>query len=60
MRPTLRSGLACLPVLLAACSVGPDYDRPSAPVSSTFKEEAGWKTRGAARRRERRRLVVGL
>jgi NodT family efflux transporter outer membrane factor (OMF) lipoprotein len=28
--------------LLAACSVGPDYHRPDAPVPATYKE--GWKT----------------
>jgi NodT family efflux transporter outer membrane factor (OMF) lipoprotein len=28
--------------LLAACSVGPDYKRPDAPVPATYKE--GWKT----------------
>ena len=33
-----------LPVLLAlvtaACAVGPDYKRPSAPVPAAFKEQA--------------------
>ncbi|HEY4222969.1 MAG TPA: RND transporter, partial [Myxococcota bacterium] len=28
---------------LAACSVGPDYVRPDAPVPKAFKEQAGWK-----------------
>lgn len=28
--------------LLSACTVGPDYDRPSAPVPAHYKE-AGWK-----------------
>ena len=28
--------------LLAACSVGPDYVRPSTPMASTFKEMKGW------------------
>lgn len=27
---------------LAGCAVGPNYVRPSAPVSPTFKEAAGW------------------
>ncbi len=27
---------------LAACAVGPDYVRPSAPISPTYKEAAGW------------------
>jgi NodT family efflux transporter outer membrane factor (OMF) lipoprotein len=36
---------ATLPLLLAlaACTVGPDYRRPSAPVPPAFKELAGWK-----------------
>lgn len=29
--------------LLAGCTVGPDYQRPSAPLSTQFKEAAGWK-----------------
>ena len=36
-----------LPLLLAAtlygCMVGPDYERPAAPVPSSFKEAADWK-----------------
>jgi len=28
---------------LCACTVGPDYVRPSAPTSQTYKELAGWK-----------------
>jgi NodT family efflux transporter outer membrane factor (OMF) lipoprotein len=27
---------------LAGCAVGPDYKRPDAPVSETYKELAGW------------------
>jgi len=34
--------LICL-VVTAACSVGPDYVRPTAPVSSTYKELGEWK-----------------
>ena len=34
--------LICL-VVTAACSVGPDYVRPTAPVSSTYKEIGEWK-----------------
>ena len=34
--------LVCL-VVTAACSVGPDYVRPTAPVSSTYKELGEWK-----------------
>lgn len=29
--------------LLAACAVGPNYHRPSAPVPQAFKEADGWK-----------------
>jgi NodT family efflux transporter outer membrane factor (OMF) lipoprotein len=34
---------------LAGCAVGPDYKRPDAPVSETYKELAGW---SAARPRD--------
>jgi NodT family efflux transporter outer membrane factor (OMF) lipoprotein len=30
-------------ISLAGCTVGPDYEKPTAPVSSTFKESKGWK-----------------
>jgi len=29
--------------LLAGCMVGPDYQKPAAPISATFKEAQGWK-----------------
>ena len=29
--------------LLTGCTVGPDYQRPSAPLSTQFEEAAGWK-----------------
>ena len=32
-----------LAVILAACSVGPDYLRPSAPEPAAYKELKGWK-----------------
>jgi NodT family efflux transporter outer membrane factor (OMF) lipoprotein len=35
---TAGAGLLCL----SACTVGPDYERPSAPVPTQYKE-AGWK-----------------
>ncbi|SDV47320.1 efflux transporter outer membrane subunit [Chitinasiproducens palmae] len=35
--------LAVAALTLAACTVGPDYRRPDAPVSLTFKEADGWK-----------------
>jgi NodT family efflux transporter outer membrane factor (OMF) lipoprotein len=34
--------LGCAGVLLAACTVGPDYQRPDAPVATDFKELKGW------------------
>jgi NodT family efflux transporter outer membrane factor (OMF) lipoprotein len=37
--------LACIGFsgLVAACTVGPDYRRPPAPVPAVYKEAAGWK-----------------
>ena len=32
-----------LAALMSGCMVGPDYQRPAAPMSATFKEAAGWK-----------------
>lgn len=29
--------------LLSGCMVGPDYQKPAAPISTTFKEAEGWK-----------------
>jgi len=40
MRRTAILGFA---LALAACSVGPDYQRPSAPTTPTYKEVADWK-----------------
>jgi NodT family efflux transporter outer membrane factor (OMF) lipoprotein len=40
MKPTLTLLLAA--TALSACAVGPNYHRPSAPISPTFKEAAGW------------------
>jgi hypothetical protein len=41
----IARALACigLLVLAAACSVGPIYRRPSAPVPTVYKEFKGWK-----------------
>ena len=39
-----RFGSAALTaLLLASCSVGPDYKRPDAPVPASYKELDGWK-----------------
>ncbi|TDV60816.1 efflux transporter outer membrane subunit [Pseudomonas sp. LP_7_YM] len=45
---TLLPSRLCIALLLASsllggCMVGPDYQRPTAPVSTTFKEAEGWK-----------------
>jgi NodT family efflux transporter outer membrane factor (OMF) lipoprotein len=34
---------AATATLLAACAVGPNYHRPSAPMPQSFKESQGWK-----------------
>jgi len=38
-----RSLPAATFVLVAACTVGPDYQRAPAPVPAAYKEEEGWK-----------------
>ncbi|HEX4195102.1 MAG TPA: efflux transporter outer membrane subunit [Stellaceae bacterium] len=40
LRPLLAS---CALIGLAACTVGPDYEKPAAPVPATYKEVDGWK-----------------
>ena len=40
-RSRAAGGLA-LAALLAGCAVGPNYHRPSAPITPAFKEAAGW------------------
>ncbi len=40
-RPAFIASLAALS--LTACAVGPDYERPSAPVPQQYKELQGWK-----------------
>lgn len=46
MRPSAKLGMTGLPVLLAlllsACMVGPDYQRPTAAVPTDFKHVEGW------------------
>ena len=39
----LASTLLLAPLLLAACTAGPDYVRPAIPMPAAFKENAGWK-----------------
>jgi NodT family efflux transporter outer membrane factor (OMF) lipoprotein len=45
MTPALRTGLGLviLILILGACTVGPDYRRPAAPLSMAYKELPGWK-----------------
>ena len=39
-----RLGLTALVLLLgAACMVGPDYSKPSVPMTAAYKEDQGWK-----------------
>src|SRR5437016_14375424 len=38
-----RSAAGILALALAACAVGPDYQRPEAVVSAAYKEAVGWK-----------------
>jgi NodT family efflux transporter outer membrane factor (OMF) lipoprotein len=40
LRPLLAS---CALTALAACTVGPDYEKPATPVPVTYKEVDGWK-----------------
>jgi NodT family efflux transporter outer membrane factor (OMF) lipoprotein len=44
-RARLNIALACVcfVVLASACSVGPNYHRPAAPVPTVYKEFKGWK-----------------
>ena len=46
MRPAALRGVVAGAVVLSACSVGPDYRRPSALVPALYKEarpQPGWK-----------------
>ncbi|HEX9446761.1 MAG TPA: efflux transporter outer membrane subunit, partial [Dongiaceae bacterium] len=41
-RMTFRALAATLVLWVTACSVGPDYKRPTAAIPGTFKEAKGW------------------
>jgi NodT family efflux transporter outer membrane factor (OMF) lipoprotein len=43
MRSVKVFAVTCGVALAAACSVGPNYHRPDAPVPQRFKEAQGWK-----------------
>ncbi|MFA9441323.1 efflux transporter outer membrane subunit [Uliginosibacterium sp. sgz301328] len=43
MTPTLRISIPLIAALLSACTVGPDYVRPDAPISASYKEDPNWK-----------------
>ena len=40
---SMRASAAAFLLLASACSVGPDYKKPTAPTPVAFKEQAGWK-----------------
>jgi NodT family efflux transporter outer membrane factor (OMF) lipoprotein len=41
---SFRLGLTALMLLLSAgCMVGPDYSKPSVPMTAAYKEDQGWK-----------------
>jgi NodT family efflux transporter outer membrane factor (OMF) lipoprotein len=42
MTGSALKGVCAVVVIVSACTVGPDYQRPSAPVPAQYKE-AGWK-----------------
>ncbi|MDB5364803.1 MAG: hypothetical protein JWM77_730 [Rhodospirillales bacterium] len=42
-RMSKKSSAALLSLLLASCTVGPDYVRPTTDIPAAFKEQAGWK-----------------
>src|SRR6516162_8552942 len=42
MRALALKGLGAAALVVSACTVGPDYQRPDAPVPAQYKE-AGWK-----------------
>jgi NodT family efflux transporter outer membrane factor (OMF) lipoprotein len=41
-RPSPSLTALALAATLGGCTVGPDYHRPTAPISPTFKEAEGW------------------
>ena len=58
-----RTGAAAAAAVLSACTVGPDYQRPIAPVPADYKEAAaaaGLEARPAERYVQPRRLVGDL
>jgi NodT family efflux transporter outer membrane factor (OMF) lipoprotein len=42
-RPAKKLLLTVLLTSAAGCSVGPDYEKPTAPTPAKFKEQEGWK-----------------
>jgi outer membrane protein TolC len=43
MKRYAKPSLLTLSLLLSACAVGPDYERPSVTTPTTYKEAEGWK-----------------
>jgi len=42
--PLLLVAILMVACIVTGCSVGPDYVKPTAPVSAAFKEQQGWVT----------------
>src|ERR1700761_9676859 len=40
---SVSASMLALAAVLSGCAVGPNYSRPTAPISATFKEADGWK-----------------
>ena len=44
MKPIVKLSLFALAgVLLSGCALGPDYQRPAAPLALEFRHTPGWK-----------------
>ena len=41
--PRLFIAICAASTVLSGCNVGPDYKRPDAPMTETFKPTPGWK-----------------
>ena len=63
IRRLCRTGAVAAAAALSACTVGPDYQRPIAPVPAKYKEarpQPGWKLGQPSDAYQSRRLVVDL
>ena len=58
---SFRLGLTALVLLLCAgCMVGPDYSKPSVPMTAAYKEDQGWKLARPRRQYPARQMVGDL